>query len=132
MVETITEYFLEQLPCPLPTPDCAGVSSLRQAQTRLTVAQTKELLAQYQQGVPVKELAAQFRIARQTVTEIYRRAGLEPRRRGLSFAQVRLAAKLYNDGASLATVGKKFNVNAETVRLALRAVGVQIRPRPGS
>jgi uncharacterized protein (DUF433 family) len=104
----------------------------RQVQNHLNKAKTMALIAAYRAGVPIKEIATDFGIARQTVTEIYRRAGLEPRQRGLSPAQVMLAARLYGDGASLVTVGKKFTVDAETVRQALHVAGVQVRPRRGA
>lgn len=52
----------------------------RQSQTRLSVSNRAELLAGYASGVPVRELAAQFKVHRGTVREIARQAGLAARR----------------------------------------------------
>lgn len=53
--------------------------SSRQSQTRLSVSSRAELLAGYASGVPVRELAAQFKVHRGTVREIARQAGLAAR-----------------------------------------------------
>src|SRR5690625_7801454 len=52
----------------------------RQSQTRLSVSNRAELLAGYASGVPVRELAAQFKVHRGPVRERARQAGLAARR----------------------------------------------------
>lgn len=38
-----------------------------------------------------------------------------------------VAAELYEAGSSLAKIGRKFDVDAETVRQRLKQIGVQLR-----
>lgn len=131
-VQTHGNGDIEVLKPPVTASDYEASRRPRQVQNHLSKVKIKAVVTAYLAGVPVKQIAAEFGIARQTVTEIYHRAGLEPRKRGLSPTQITLAAKLYSDGASLAAVGKKFTVDAETVRQVLRAAGVWIRPRRGA
>lgn len=52
---------------------------IRQNQNRLAVAELERLASDYRSGVPVREIAAKYRINRNTVNEHARRMGL-PRR----------------------------------------------------
>jgi hypothetical protein len=59
-------------------------------------------------------------------------AGIDPSRRyALRADQIKLAAQFYSQGDSLASVGKFFDVDAQTIRRALHAAGVSIRKRKG-
>jgi hypothetical protein len=64
--------------------------------------QIEHLIAAYQAGATVYDLAAQFGIARQTVSSILKRHGIPLRRQGLSPEQIDQAAQLYQDWWSLA------------------------------
>ena len=98
-----------------------------QHQRRLNAVQTAELVAAYRAGAGVKELAVRFGVHRETVAAIVRRAGIKPRRRGLTVAQVTQAAGLYAEGWSLARLGARFGVDGTTVWRALVAAGVPMR-----
>ena len=98
-----------------------------QVQQRLSPAETQRLVAAYQQGAGVKELARRFGIHRETVSAIIGRAGLVPRTRRLSKNQIDDAARLYTEGWSLARLGEKFGVDGTTVWRTLLRQGVLMR-----
>ena len=95
--------------------------------TRLAEVQVAELVAGYREHVPVKELATQFGISRQTVNAVLRRQGVEQHQLGLSPAKVTDATRLYRDGWSLARLAQKFGVDGMTVRRYLLIAGVKMR-----
>jgi DNA-binding CsgD family transcriptional regulator len=105
----------------------------RQQQRRLSSESSLELAAAYQAGATLLELADRFGIARKTVLAHLDRQGV-PRRHlpGMSVDQVGIAAKLYESGMSLATVGKQLGFSPNTVRQNLIVAGVKVRPKPGS
>lgn len=75
--------------------------------------QIQHLIASYQAGATVYEVAAQFGIARQTVSGILKRHGVPLRRQGLTPEQIDQAARLYQGGWSLARVGDRLGVDAD-------------------
>jgi DNA-binding CsgD family transcriptional regulator len=85
----------------------------------------------YRAGVAVKDLAIEFGIHRTTVTQHLRRSGVALRRRGLDDQQVDQAMHLYQQGSSLARIGTRLDVDAHTIRAALRARGIPIRDTHG-
>jgi hypothetical protein len=97
-----------------------------QHQTRLNTDQTRELLEAYEQGIEIKDLAAQFRVDRATVAAIARRAEA-PKRYGIVEHNIDLATQLYEQGWSGATIGQHFGVAPDTVIRALRKAGVTLR-----
>lgn len=89
--------------------------------------QIERLIAAYEAGATVYDVAAQFGIARQTVSGILKRHDVRLRRQGLSPEQIDQAARLYQDGWSLKRVGNSLGVDAETIRQRLREHGIQMR-----
>ena len=85
------------------------------------------MAAGYQAGVLVKELAVKYKISRETVSKHLRRRGIAPRPVGLDGQQIKEAVRLYEQGDSLATIGKRMGVTAHTVRSRLVEVGVRMR-----
>jgi hypothetical protein len=65
------------------------------------------------------------------VAQVLQVAGVPTRQRGLSPTQLAEAVALYDEGWSLARLGERYGVNAETVRASLKRSGVTIRPRRG-
>lgn len=61
---------------------------------------------------------------------LYERGAAAPRA-GLTAAQIRRAAELYEAGSSLADVADRFGVTANTIRRLLVDCGVEMRPRVG-
>jgi transposase len=86
-----------------------------------------ELIAAYQGGAGVKELAARFGVHRETVSAIIRRSGVQRNQRGLTATQISQASCLYAGGWSLARLGDEYGVDGTTVWRALTAAGVPMR-----
>lgn len=99
-----------------------------QTQTRLSASNRADLLAAYTDGVPVRQLAVRFKVHRGTVSEIARRAGLEPRSPTLPQPVREEAARLYADGLTLVEVGAKLGISHNAVRSAVVACGGTLRP----
>lgn len=105
----------------------------KQAQRRLAPDQVTELLAAYQGGSTVLELAASYGVHRTTVTGLLKRHGVPFRPPGLDPADLPEAIRLYEAGWSLARLGQHFGVTGHnTISDALRKAGVTIRPRRGA
>ena len=100
----------------------------RQFQRRFDDQELAQLLAGYEQGARVNDLAEIFGVSRSSVMANLSRLGAESRR-GIVHRRIEEARALYEQGWSLAQVGDHFGVHAETVRLALRRAGVQVRRR---
>lgn len=105
------------------------VEETRQSQTRLSAPNRRELLAAYAVGVPVQELASRFGVHRATVWETARRAGLDARTPELAAETRAEAARLYEDGLTLARVAGRLGASDEAVRSAVLECGGVIRPR---
>lgn len=89
--------------------------------------QAETLAEDYQAGMRVKELATKYGISRETVSRHLRRQAISPRKVGLDALQIKEAARLYEQGDSLATIGKRMGVTAHTVRSRLIEAGVTMR-----
>lgn len=91
----------------------------------------EQVLTAYRAGYLVKDIAEELGIHRQTVYRIVDRAE-QPLRRSIPRMDDRLqrqACDLYLDGLSLAKISAKIGVPATTVKRALLANGVELRPR---
>jgi|1185.fasta_scaffold301550_1 transposase len=102
----------------------------RQIQRHLSADDVLSVIAAYEQGATIDELATRFGVHRTTVMAHLERQGA-PRRCGTVTKNLNEATRLYEQGWSLARVGDHFGVDGETVRRALRAAGVTLRPRRG-
>jgi len=92
------------------------------------------VVAGYQSGRSLNDLAREFGVYRRTVADHLERLSIARRLNlpKLSAADVKRAITRYQAGDSLVTLGKALNVDASTVQRALRRAGIQIRPRPGA
>lgn len=99
------------------------------SQTRLTPEQRAELVADYEAGMPVKTIAAKYRVHRGTVPTFVSRAGGSLRTPGLDDDGRRRASALYEAGLTLAEVAERLAVDPKTVRDAVVGFGADIRPR---
>jgi len=97
----------------------------------LKPAQVAALVAGYQSGKAMKELAAEFGVNRLTVSAHLRRAGVPIRRGGLDQDQAVEAVRLDGAGWSSGRLAEMFGVSADTVLKTLRSGKVSIRPRRG-
>jgi hypothetical protein len=103
----------------------------KQIHRRLRPDAIDQLVAGYQAGSTVYQLADQFRIHPSTVSKVLERQGVPRRNRPLSPAQITQAAELYATGQSLVRVGKQLGCDGSTARLALIKAGVQMRDCQG-
>ena len=83
-----------------------------------------EILARYQQGERVVDLAAAFGVSEWSVQNLRKTAGVEPHPRGMSQAAIDEATKLYALGWSLNKIGRQTGFDPKTVAKELRARGV--------
>lgn len=102
-----------------------------QRQRRLTKQQTESLVAEYEAGALVIQLATNYKISRQTVSNMLRRRQVALRPKGLSGEQIQAAVVLYAQGASVATIGKALGVDGKTVWSRLKEQGVEMRDSHG-
>ena len=89
------------------------------------------LVADYQDGSTVYDLAAKYHVNRDTVSRILKRRGVIMRRRSPNTAEIDEAGKLYDSGSSLAKVGAQLGFDNTTICHALHKAGVPMRPRRG-
>lgn len=98
-------------------------------QTRLSVPNRTALAKDYDEGVPIEELAARFGIHRATVHRLAAQAGVAVRRRGLDEPGREKAARLYEQGMTLNEIAGELGIGKDSVRSAVVACGGTIRPR---
>ena len=99
----------------------------KQSQTRLDSGQIGDLVAAYQAGSTIKELATQFQVHRTTVSKILERRGVPKRYRPLTTEQIEYAIRAYQAGSSSKMIGDLLGVNASTIWRTLRREGVKMR-----
>ena len=99
----------------------------RQIQRRLTPDQVEQLVAEYQAGDDMHELADRWGLHRTTVAGHLRRAGVALRRRGIPTERLTEAISLYGEGWSCQRLAERFGCDDETVRQALKRTGVTLR-----
>lgn len=125
------EELREKLPS-LDTPEPPSIKCDRPRRARqLGSEQIEQLIADYQFGATVYELATAFGIERRTVSAILHRHDVPMRRRGLTDEQAEDAERLYHQGWSLARIGDRMDVAADTVRKHLLDRGVTMRDTHG-
>jgi transposase-like protein len=103
----------------------------RQVQRRLSPDETTKLIASYETGEKVKDLALRHGLHRETVSKILTRHGIARRPTGIPTERIAEIIANYENGLSLAAIGAKLSVDPATVSLALRKAGVEPRPRNG-
>lgn len=121
--------YLQHVAANLPGPDAPPAEpeprQTPKAARRLKDHKIKELVAAYEAGSTLRQLAERFRIERRTVSNVLKRHGVPTRWRRLTEADIDKAEHLY--GWSSARIADLFKVDPETVRLRLRRRGVQMR-----
>ena len=124
----LLRHLLEIVPNGPPKPT---FQTKKQVQRRLRPKEIDDLVAAYQAGISVYELADHHRIHRATVSLLLERRGVPRRYRLVEGDRITQAVNLYESGHSLSTVGSQMGVSPETVRNVLIRAGVTLRPRPG-
>lgn len=103
-----------------------NVRVLRQTQRRLSPGELEALVAAYEAGARVCELAKTYDLHRTTVARHVARAGKT--RPVMTEAQIDAAVALYRDGWTLHNVGQHLGVADQTIRRVLVERTVTIRP----
>ena len=103
-----------------------NVRELRQAQRRLSPAELEALIADYEAGGRAGELAKVYRLHRTTVARHVARAGKT--RPIMTEAQISEAVRLYRDGWTLNSLGRRLGGADQTIRRVLVGRAVTLRP----
>jgi DNA-binding IclR family transcriptional regulator len=94
---------------------------------RLTPGPIAELVARYEAGATIRDLAKAYEMHRHTVAGHLQSLGVEMRRQGLAADQVDQAVTLYERGLSLERIGQRLGASAGTVRRMLIRRNVAMR-----
>lgn len=98
---------------------------------RLTPSERALVVKRYEAGETSIALAGEYGVAKSTILSILREANVVVRRQPLTPEQVSEAAVLYESGLSLSQVAAQMFLKQDTIRLALKAHGVTLRPATG-
>lgn len=109
----------------------AEAASAPRRWTRLSLADRARVVERYEAGEVSTHLAAEFGVAKTTILAILREANVVRRRQSLTPQQVADATALYELGRSLSQIATKMSLKQDTIRLALKAAGVNLRPPTG-
>jgi hypothetical protein len=90
-----------------------------------------QLVQDYEAGQPTTVLMTTYGLGKGAVLRLLDEAGVKRRYQGQKNIQIEEAIRLYEQGWSLVKVADHFNCNRETIRQALMAAGVKLRPRNG-
>jgi DNA-directed RNA polymerase specialized sigma24 family protein len=112
-------------------PDQVPAQATYHTMPRLQRDQVKALVADYQAGATVYELAARFGINRKTVSRTLRREQVSIRMASLTIEQIDEAVELYGAGWSTTRIGERLRVDARTVHRRLQERGVSMRDTHG-
>ena len=93
---------------------------ISQRQRRLTEARVIEMVARYEEGATVYELAAEFSCHRTTVSARLRKAGVSLRLQSPSSKDIDSMVILCKSGLSPSEVGEKLGFCANTVRSSIK------------
>lgn len=106
------------------------VEKTLRTQTSLSAPLRIEVLTTYTAGTPVNEIARQYRVHRNSFSELASDAGLVMRRnQELSATTGAEARRLYESGLTLEEVGQELGASRMGVRTAILKAGGTMRPR---
>lgn len=96
--------------------------------TMLPPSRREALVADYQAGVSVAELAHKYQVHRDTVRRCLDGSQVARRRRSLTAERQALAAEWYRSGRTLAEVAEVIGTSKKTVLRVLEDLGIPRRP----
>jgi len=111
--------------------DRPAPSRRKQTQIRLTDQELDTVIAAYNSGLTLTEVASSFGADRRTLANRLEQRGIPRRGRRLSDQQIQEAIALYGRGWSLARIAQRHGVHAQSIRYRLQRAGIALRPRPG-
>lgn len=105
--------------------------SKRKSQPRLSNEKACEIVAAYEAGMTVYELATAHNCHRVTISAVLKRQGVPLRCTSPTSEQIDEMVRLYQSGLSLTKVGERFAMNASTVLAQLRKKDIRTRDAHG-
>lgn len=105
--------------------------TIRRPWTRLSDEVRADVATRYAAGETSTALAKEYGVAKSTILGILRAKNVVVRRQPLAPEQVSEATRLYESGLSLSQVAEQLKINQETMRVAIIAAGVELRPPTG-
>jgi lambda repressor-like predicted transcriptional regulator len=101
-------------PAVLPVPGAPPVPPVRVHQ--VTAEEQVAIMAGYERGASIRDLAAEHGLTRQTVSSTLRRLGVPMRPRRVPTAlEIQRAVEVYEPGWSLAKIGRELGFDSKTV-----------------
>lgn len=122
------ERLIAQLPQRNEPPRSPERTPPRRTIKELGADELAAIVSEYQAGATVYEVAERHALNRNSMASVLKRNGVQLRGQGLAGEQIDQAAHLYAAGQSLARIGERFHVDAQTVRRRLIERGVTMRP----
>ena len=110
-----------------PIPRCPVAARAK----RLNATELDLLVAGYQAGATVYELAEQFHIHRNTIARRLKAQGVQLRNSTLTDSEQARAVELYATDLSTLQIGQQLGRNPSTIWHALKRAGVQLRDCQG-
>jgi len=98
---------------------------------RLAPSERVLVAERYEAGETSIALAGEYGVAKSAILSILREGNVVVRRQPLTPTEVSQAAALYESGRSLSQVAAQMSLKQDTIRLALKARGVRLRPATG-
>lgn len=98
---------------------------------RLADERVRQLIAAYQDGARVDDIAAKLGVDQSTVHSHLARLGFHDRGRKLTADRLPRIAELCEQGQSLSAIARQFNVWPASIGYALKKLGVPLRRRRG-
>ena len=98
--------------------------------TRRKISDTdrSEAIRLFRSGVYLKDIASELKLARASVRKILYDAHASAPPQRMSEAEIKEAARRYEDGDSLVRLSERFGYSPGTIRTKLLRAGVQMRP----
>ncbi len=113
---TQVEQVLELAENPGPTRPLPKVTRIHKVGQRLTPTVLEQIAYDYHAGMTSRELMARYDLGKGTVLRVLRSQGVEIRNQSLTPEQCKQAIALYQDGWSLAKVGRHFDREHTVIR----------------
>ena len=107
------------------------IASIEKVRNSVTPQMLVDMVACYEAGASIREVAETCKVHQQTVARHLRSAGVKLRKSGLTDEQAARAEVMYLSGQNLAQVGAELGVSQGTVGRCLRNRGVKLRPPLG-
>ena len=113
------------------SPDYQLLGPISQRQRRLSEAQVIEMVARYEEGATVYELATEFGCHRTTVSARLKKAEVSLRLQSPTTNVIDSMINLYSSGLSSIEIAERLGFCANTVRKSLQEKGIQLRDTHG-